>query len=410
MTRFYRFSARDLLRDVPLSLLIGGVLGLLFWIGDEEAELWPMVLIAAWIGLSIYVVVTIALVLSSRPLARLAGWRLYTLLVPLMFTAAAGGFYLGVESLPLTNPLWRLATGESPPYLFAMFSTPDWPVMLAFAGALGAVVGLLFFRYELLKERLRSSVDRLKEREHAERELKTARKIQRRILGPTQLDGPGYRIAAENRPARYVAGDFYDVFPRTDGTLGLVAADVSGKGMGASLVMASVKGRLPLLAESRSVAETLTELNRTLVGELDRREFVALCYVRYAPETGDYELANAGLPEPYLLALAGGPRALPTTGPRLPLGVKGEIEYESVSGRLELGERLLLLTDGLPEVPVEDGSPLGYAAFEEMLGVAEGTPESWLTALLARLEERAGAEREDDWTALLLERVRRSSR
>ena len=125
--------------------------------------------------------------------------------------------------------------------------------------ALGVIVGLLFFRYELLKNRLRESIDRLKERELAERELETARKIQRRILGPTSVEGPGYRVAAENRPALYVAGDFYDVFTRAEGTLDLVAADVSGKGMAASLVMASVKGRLPLLAETRGVAETLVE-------------------------------------------------------------------------------------------------------------------------------------------------------
>lgn len=270
------------------------------------------------------------------------------------------------------------------------------------AGAIGVLVGLVFYTYGLLQSRLAQSVARLKEAEFAEKEIEVARSIQQRILPPPELSGEGYRIAARNLPARFVAGDFYDVFRLPDGAVGLVVADVAGKGMGASLIMATVKASLPFLATERSVAETLSEANRRLKPRLDAREFVALTYARYDPKTGAFELANAGLPDPYLVAAGKGaaPRAISAPGPRFPLGVRNEVAYEKVSGVLAPGERLLLLSDGLPEAPTAEGEPLGYERFEELLaGAAE--PDRLLEAVRAATSPVLA----DDWTVLVLERT-----
>src|SRR6266508_3335552 len=159
----------------------------------------------------------------------------------------------------------------------------------------------MFYSFHVLKDRLETSVARIKEQEFAEKELELARSIQRRLLPPEELSGAGYRVAARNLPARFVAGDFYDVFRLSDGSLGVAVADVSGKGMGASLIMVSVKAVLPFIAEGRGAATTLTELNRRLSGELAPREFVAMAYARFEPRRGELELANAGLPDPYLV-------------------------------------------------------------------------------------------------------------
>jgi serine phosphatase RsbU (regulator of sigma subunit) len=121
---------------------------------------------------------------------------------------------------------------------------------------------------------------RIKEQEFAERELALARTIQKRLLPPETVIGNGYHIIARNLAAQYVAGDFYDVFHLADGTLDFAVADVSNKGIGASLIMATVKAILPLIAEGREPAQTLTELNRRLHGELPRHAFVALAYGR----------------------------------------------------------------------------------------------------------------------------------
>jgi hypothetical protein len=271
------------------------------------------------------------------------------------------------------------------------------------SGGAAIVVGLLFYRFEVLQERLRESVERLKEHEFAEKELELARSIQKRLLPPPELEGETWRLAARNVAARFVAGDFYDVFPLRDGALGIVVADVSDKGIGASLVMASVKAVLPFVAAERSVEAMLTELNRKLVSELGPREFVALAYVRFGSD-GRFTLANAGLPDPYVLRSGATPRSLGVPGPRLPLGLWKDLEYRSLEDRLEPGEKLLLLTDGMPEAPIAGGGPIGYPALERLFDGDSTSPGAFLDGLLERLRGATAPVIEDDWTVLALER------
>ena len=185
--------------------------------------------------------------------------------------------------------------------------------------------------------------------------------------------------------------------------LGIVVADVSGKGIGASLIMASVKAVLPLIGAEQTVDETLRELNRRLALQLSAREFVALLYLRFDPRTGAFSLGNAGLPDPYRLPAVGPPCAVSVDGPRLPLGLRPEVAYEASRGTLESGERMIFVTDGLPEAPVADGGPLGYEKLEALLAAAP--PDSSIDAFLESVRAATRPPLEDDWTALLLERL-----
>jgi Stage II sporulation protein E (SpoIIE) len=277
------------------------------------------------------------------------------------------------------------------------FTLAGFGTYLPIVGAISLLIGLAFYSYGMLQDRLRKSVERLKETEFAEKELEIARSIQQRLLPPPELEDARVRISARNLAARFVAGDFYDVFRLPGGAFGVVVADVAGKGMGASLIMATVKAILPFLAAERSVAETLREANRRLEPRLEPREFVALAYVRYEPETGAFALGNAGLPDPYRVGAAA--EALSVPGPRFPLGVRPEVEYEQMQGVLGAGERLVFVTDGLPEAPDAAGDPLGYERFEALLAGAR-TPQSLFDAVRAA----AAPGLEDDWTALFLER------
>ena len=121
---------------------------------------------------------------------------------------------------------------------------------------------------ELIPEDDLSQLEKLVAQELGRRELEMARDVQRRLLPPSELAGPGWEVAARCQPARVVAGDFYDVLQRADGTVALVVADVAGKGFAASLIMASAKAMLPFITAEGSVAESLTELNRRLAIEL----------------------------------------------------------------------------------------------------------------------------------------------
>jgi sigma-B regulation protein RsbU (phosphoserine phosphatase) len=193
------------------------------------------------------------------------------------------------------------------------------------------------------------------------------------------------------------------VFRLGGSSLGLAVADVSGKGIGASLIMASVKAVLPLLAAGRSVEQTLQALNAKLSSELSAREFVALAYARYDPVRGEIEIANAGLPDPYLLRERGRPEPLSVPGPRLPLGLKSQVAYRSLSVPLSARDRVLFLTDGLPEAPTPNGDPLGYESLFELLPSDREEPGVSLDGLLERVRRATSHQLEDDWTVLLLE-------
>ncbi len=292
----------------------------------------------------------------------------------------------------------------------------EWPFAASSGGGLAVVpvvsallalfVALPARAYEALKARLSESVERLKAAEYAEKELELARAIQQRLLPPASLSGRGFAIAARNLPARQVGGDFYDVFRLEDGRLGIAVADVAGKGMGAALVMATAKAVVPLLASGRGPAEALAALNAKLRRELSPREFVALAYGVYDAESGILTLANAGLPEPYLLSPGANPRPLSTPGPRLPLGLRSDLAYESLSVKLAVGDRVLFFSDGLPEAPGRDGGPIGYAALEALLDLS-GAPSAEEAAerLLTRLTSETSGPLTDDATVLLLERT-----
>lgn len=296
-----------------------------------------------------------------------------------------------------------------PLFLGQPFRLPDLRgglgIALGISAALSALVGLPITAYELLKRRLADSIARLKEAEYAEKELELARAIQQRLLPPAALEGPGFAVAARCVPARHVGGDFYDVLHLDGGTLGLAVADVAGKGMGAALIMASAKAVVPLLATAGGPAATLEALDEKLRKELGKREFVALAFAVYDPASGELRLANAGLPDPYLIRPGAPPRALSCPGPRLPLGLKADVRREALSVRLEPGDRVVLFSDGLPEAPRPGGEPLGYAALESLLDLpGEVPPGEAVEQLLRRVAAAAGAGPEDDATVLLLER------
>ncbi|MCP3962193.1 MAG: SpoIIE family protein phosphatase [bacterium] len=255
-------------------------------------------------------------------------------------------------------------------------------------------------------------------------ELQLAREVQCRLLPPELVVGDGFEVAARNYPAGFVAGDFYDVIRHVDGSVGVVVADVAGKGFGPSLIMATVKAVMPFLATGRSVEETLCELNRRLHVDLDRREFVALAYARLDPASGRVRIADAGLPAPVLLRSGQDPAELAVPGPRLPLGLRPAIRYQATEITLEPGDRLLFHTDGIPEAATGDDELLGYEELARLVCELHRdrgrlSAERWLDALLERVREATGKVKaddgsdlasvpcllEDDWTALVIERT-----
>ncbi len=322
----------------------------------------------------------LAIVLDARGLETALSWAIEQSRMPALFRIVLYILGAGIATL--------VVSGVG----YDVFDT----VLIAVLSAV--TIGFILHHNRKRYDRVRASIERLKEHEFAEKELEIAREMQQRLLPPELVERDGLRVTARTHAAHIVGGDFYDVLRLTDRESAVIAADVSGKGIAASLIMASCKAMIPFLAASGTAADVMRSLNLRLCEQLQRREFVAMVFVRIDHESGRAEIVNAGMPEP--LRIRDG-RAEPVqfTGDRLPLGAMRGARYEITTITLDRSERLLLFSDGLPEASV-DGSPIGYERVEELAANTAG-----VDVLLARVRAIAGIQIDDDLTVVNLERV-----
>ena len=214
---------------------------------------------------------------------------------------------------------------------------------------LAIVAGSALYAYDEMRERALVSASRLKEAEFAEKELELARSIQERLLPATELEGDGYQVVVRNVPAHYVAGDFYDIFSLPDGALGLVVADVAGKGTSAALVMARLCSDVRYaLATHEQAADAVGSLNHEMIVADLYGRFVTLVLAILDPRAHKVQIANAGHPLPMLRRQQHVTVWSPVdSGP--PLGVAPDWKYQQVEWDMSPGDALLLYTDGLSE-------------------------------------------------------------
>lgn len=373
------FTRRNYVRTLLVGYVIGSVVVTIANL-RSEIDVWRIAVYVLIIGFCINTLIWALEYLFRNMSDRLSFAQQMPLHIALSTFGGAGGYVIGrtLAGLLLTGRLPRLSHFGQPLLITILVSF--------FAG-----FGMWF--YFQLEERLREKV---REQELANQELTLARAIQERLLPPPEFARDGFRITARNLAAQFVAGDFYDMIARPDGSVIAVVADVAGKGVAASLIMASVKSVLPLIASVESVDATMQRLNEKLSRELGRREFVALACAAYDPATRRVTLANAGLPDPYLIR-DGTATPLSVPGPRFPLGIRATNRYESLTIDIQPGDRLLLLTDGLPEASIGDDEPLGYERFAQL------ACHTSIDALFAAVEAESKGPRGDDWTALMLE-------
>ncbi len=186
--------------------------------------------------------------------------------------------------------------------------------------------------------------------EHEQIEMHLARGVQQRLYPRAPAKVPGLDVAGAVYPAATMCGDYFDYFPMPHDGLGLAIGDVSGHGMGPSLIMAQTRAYLRSIALTNTdVGEVLRQVNRVLVSDLDVDRFVTLALVHVAPRALTLVHANAGHLPGYLLDRRGEVReVLASTG--LPLGLFLEGRFSSGPVvTLEPGDMLVLFTDGITE-------------------------------------------------------------
>jgi len=138
-------------------------------------------------------------------------------------------------------------------------------------------------------------------KQRIEHELSAAAKIQVRLIPREIPQLPAFKIAARNIPSEVVGGDFYDFISLADSHLGIVIADVSGKGIPSALLMASTRASLrAYLEDPHTVKETIARLNHVLYRDIEADQFVTLFYGTLDTQNGTFIYTNAGHNPPIL--------------------------------------------------------------------------------------------------------------
>jgi serine phosphatase RsbU (regulator of sigma subunit)/predicted ester cyclase len=255
----------------------------------------------------------------------------------------------------------------------------------------------------LRKRRLEQEIS---ERERVEQELRVARSIQQASLPKEVPELEGWQITPYYRPAREVGGDFYDFHLLSEGRLGVVVGDATGKGVPAALVMSTTCGMLQAVSQaidSSSPGQILEQVNETLLSRIPSNMFVTCFYAILNPKSGRLLYANAGHDVPYLHR-SGTAEELKARG--MPLGLMPGMSYEEKHIVLDAGDGALFYSDGLVEAHDPQGEMFGFPRLREL--VAEhGEERSLEESLLQELYSFVGEdwEQEDDITLVTLRRA-----
>jgi sigma-B regulation protein RsbU (phosphoserine phosphatase) len=245
-------------------------------------------------------------------------------------------------------------------------------------------------------------------RERVNREIEIASEVQERLF-PQQMPAlPGATVAGACRPALGVGGDYYDVFELTDGRTGVAIGDVSGKGIAAALLMASLRASLRgvTLDNPRDFANLMDKVNRLVYEASASNRYATFFFAAYDPETHRLDCVNAGHNPPIILRRRsdGNLETLRLEADGPVVGLLPTAPYTEQSVELIPGDLLLLYTDGISEAMTHQDEEWGEDRMIEAASkVWEKPAEEILRALFEAADEfTAGAPQHDDMTLLVL--------
>ena len=236
------------------------------------------------------------------------------------------------------------------------------------------------------------------------RELDVAQQVQMSALPADLPRSETHEVQALMTPAREVGGDFYDFFYLGDTLLGLVIADVSGKGIPAALFTMMARTLLKGAARNfPSPARCLSEVNELLAEDNETCIFITLFYGVLDLRDGSFRYSNGGHNPPRLVRSDSRIEELPSTE-NLVLGVAPGHEYHNAEVRLAPGDALFLYTDGITEAQNSSEEEFGEERLDEKLAsLGQATPRDVVTAVVDAVHAFAGdAPQSDDITCIAM--------
>jgi sigma-B regulation protein RsbU (phosphoserine phosphatase) len=236
---------------------------------------------------------------------------------------------------------------------------------------------------------------------HHDAVVAAARKVQESLFPRPMPDLAGWEFASYSSPAQEVTGDYLDVFELSPGQVALALGDVSGKGLGAGLVMACLHGflhgRLP--AAPSDLPRLMREMNTYLLQATPPDVFVSLFLGVLDVATGALSYVNAGHPPPLLLADSAAPVELNEAGSLL--GIFDNPARESVRVTLPPGSLLVLFSDGVTEARNRHDQPFHARRLAEVLRGAPRSARAAVRSVVEAVRSFVGPARQSDDQSVL---------
>jgi sigma-B regulation protein RsbU (phosphoserine phosphatase) len=276
----------------------------------------------------------------------------------------------------------------------AAFSAADAELLEFFASAAAVSIQKALLHRQVL------------EKQRIEDQLKVAREVQSGLLPPAPPELPGWDVAAVNLPTWAIGGDYYDYVLLEGGRLGLVVADVSGKGIPAALIMATFRAALRTeMRRQEDLHAVAAQLNRVVLESRDAARFVTAACGVLDPASGRLTYVNCGHNPPLLLRASGGRETLKGGGPALGLFEEGSFEADTAT--LTPGDSLVLYTDGVVEPTDGSDDEFGVDRLEAAVRSASGRPAAEaLRCVVDATRAFSGRDQyDDDFTLVVVRRT-----
>ena len=246
------------------------------------------------------------------------------------------------------------------------------------------------------------------QRSRLENELELSQKVQRALLPQAAPSMPGWEIAAFSQPASVVGGDYFDFLNFGDKARAIIIADVMGKGMPASMLMANMQASLRIIVpEANAPNDVVVRLNRLFHHNISLTKFVSLFIAHLDPDTGRLSYVNAGHHPPFVLRRS--PQgvisfeALRPTGPAI--GLVEDSVFTTGETALNRGDLLVMYTDGIVETRSGSAEEFGENRFKELLDrLSHRTVQEITQEVRTQLHAFAGKPTPDDDTTLIVTR------
>jgi len=306
-----------------------------------------------------------------------------------------------LQPVEVLGTTWLLAVASSLARVDDLVKPIFRDAMLWAGFVMLAMTGILFSTaVQMIRSRLRFDRMRI---ETLNRELTQARKIQLSWLPKKPIATHVIDLAAVNRPASHVSGDFYNWFELSDGRIAVTIGDVTGHGMQAAFLMATTQLLVrTTMQRVRDPGQCLTDVNAQLCSQIFSGQFVTmlLCLIDTKEQT--LEIAAAGHPPPIMgNGESHEPLAIET---QLVLGVEPDAEYSTQRFSLGEGHTILLYTDGVIEAQANSGARFEIKGLAASLAARVLGAQSLADAVTTAVDRfRAGRDLDDDLTLVAIQ-------